>query len=174
VLTADSAQATGLKWASVASGGMTLLGSGSLTGTSVTLSSIPQTYENLIVYCRDAVNASQNTVNLKVNTVGDIIGIEERDNNAVYQAQTKINFTIFQNLNTTNTDNSAFIFLPDYTAASVQLADCISYCKPTGSGDGNFISMRGAFRTVTAAITSITLDSPSSFSSGTYEIWGQK
>ena len=49
VLTADNAQATGLKWATPASGGMTLISTTSLTGASVTLSSIPQTYNSLFL-----------------------------------------------------------------------------------------------------------------------------
>lgn len=47
VLTADSTAATGIKWATAASGGMTVIASGSLSGASVVLSSIPQTYKHL-------------------------------------------------------------------------------------------------------------------------------
>lgn len=47
VLTADSTTATGLKWATPAAGGMTLISTTTLTGTSITISSIPQTYNNL-------------------------------------------------------------------------------------------------------------------------------
>jgi len=49
VLTADSSTATGLKWATASSGGMTLLSTTSLSGTSVTVSSIPQTYNHLFI-----------------------------------------------------------------------------------------------------------------------------
>jgi len=52
VLTADSAEATGLKWA-VAGAGMTQLATGSLSGASVSLTSISQSYTHLQLICRD-------------------------------------------------------------------------------------------------------------------------
>jgi hypothetical protein len=53
VLTADSTAATGLKWAAVAGGGMTVIASGSLSGSAVNLTSIPGTYKNLQLVIRD-------------------------------------------------------------------------------------------------------------------------
>jgi hypothetical protein len=47
VLTADSAASTGMKWATPASGGMTVLATGTLSGSSITISSIDQGYKNL-------------------------------------------------------------------------------------------------------------------------------
>jgi len=52
VLTADSTQATGLKWATSSSGSMTLISTTTLSGISTTLSSIPGTYNNLTPYSR--------------------------------------------------------------------------------------------------------------------------
>lgn len=49
VLTADSTTSTGLKWAAPSSGSMTLLSTTSLSGTTTTVSSIDQTYENLYI-----------------------------------------------------------------------------------------------------------------------------
>jgi len=49
VLTADSSTATGLKWATPAAGGMTLLSTTTLSGATTTISSINQSYERLYI-----------------------------------------------------------------------------------------------------------------------------
>lgn len=49
VLTADSTAATGLKWATPASGGMTLLSTTTISGTSTTISGISGSYTDLLV-----------------------------------------------------------------------------------------------------------------------------
>ena len=58
VLTADSTTATGLKWATPSSGGMTLISTTTLSGSSTTLSSIPGTYTNLFLYIKDFLPSS--------------------------------------------------------------------------------------------------------------------
>ena len=60
VLTADSTAATGLKWATPSSGGMTLISTTTLTGSSVTLSSIPATYKDLRLVIRDYLPSVDN------------------------------------------------------------------------------------------------------------------
>jgi hypothetical protein len=72
VLTADSSEATGLKFATPASGGMTLINSGgtTLTGASVTISSIPGTYKNLQIVVENYKPASD-AQSLVMNVNGD-------------------------------------------------------------------------------------------------------
>ena len=60
VLTADSAEATGLKWATSASGGETLISTTTLSGSSVLLDNIPATYNDLKLIVRDYLPASDN------------------------------------------------------------------------------------------------------------------
>jgi len=57
-LVADSSAATGLKWATASSGGMTLLSTTTLTGASVTLSSISGSYKLLRIFIELPLNAT--------------------------------------------------------------------------------------------------------------------
>jgi hypothetical protein len=68
VLTADSTEALGLKWAAAAGGGgMTLISTTTLSGTSTTISSIPTTYVNLIAIGRDASPGQGGEFRLRIN-----------------------------------------------------------------------------------------------------------
>jgi hypothetical protein len=61
VLTADSSEATGLKWAAASGGGMTLLSTTATTsGGSVTISGISGSYKNLLVI-GTGITGSNNT-----------------------------------------------------------------------------------------------------------------
>jgi hypothetical protein len=53
VLTADSSTSTGLKWATPSSGSMTLLSTTSMSGSTTTISSINQTYKDLLIIAKD-------------------------------------------------------------------------------------------------------------------------
>jgi hypothetical protein len=173
VLTADSTAATGLKWAPVASGGMTLIASGTLSSTGVTISSIPQTYENLIIFMRNPFNSGgTNDVLFQLNSGGTNRGIEQRNLAGVYQVQTVTSSTIFQNITNTNTNAHAYIFIPDYTASSAALAQVYSSHTNGANTYGYFTN--NFYPTIIAPITSIQLNSPSTFGGGTYEVWGQK
>ena len=72
VLTADSAETTGLKWAAASSGGMTLINTGgtTLTGSSVTIGSIPGTYNMLILKIENYRGASDGTT-VRIRFNGD-------------------------------------------------------------------------------------------------------
>jgi|688.fasta_scaffold477851_2 hypothetical protein len=73
VLTADSSTATGLKWATPASGGMTLISETVASAiTSLSLSSIPQTYKQLMLIWT-GINHSNNSSGfaLRINNSAD-------------------------------------------------------------------------------------------------------
>ena len=69
VLTADSTAGTGLKWATPASGGMTLLSTTTLSGSSTTVSVASNTYVYLVAIV-DGVTTSQNcNVFIQINSI---------------------------------------------------------------------------------------------------------
>jgi hypothetical protein len=69
VLTADSAEATGLKWATPSSGGMTLISTTTLSSTSTTISSIPSGYTNLQMVFRNCAHGTTSNFFLRFNGV---------------------------------------------------------------------------------------------------------
>ena len=60
VLTADSAEATGTKWATPAAGGLTLLSTTTLSGATTTISGISQDYKYLMAYILGVTNDTAN------------------------------------------------------------------------------------------------------------------
>ena len=70
VLTADSAETTGIKWATSASGGMTLINTGgtTLSGASTTVTTIPSTYNQLYIVLDDFYAAGRNYVLMEFNS----------------------------------------------------------------------------------------------------------
>jgi hypothetical protein len=74
-IVADSAQATGLKWAAPASGGMTLIASGSLSSSSLSLDvSAEQSYNDLILDITGAVWSANANVGIRVNAITTAYG----------------------------------------------------------------------------------------------------
>jgi hypothetical protein len=69
VLIADSTAATGMKWGTPASGGMTLISETTASAlSSLSLSSIPQTYKQLmLVWCGIYHGAASNAFSLRIN-----------------------------------------------------------------------------------------------------------
>jgi hypothetical protein len=65
VLTADSTAATGLKWAAASGGGMTLLSTTTLSGTSTTISVTPTGYRDLLVYVQGVALSSNDYPSLQ-------------------------------------------------------------------------------------------------------------
>ena len=85
VLTADSSTATGLKWASAAAGGAyTQLATGSLTGSSVSITSISQSYKDLVIYLDNTSLSGQNEVRFTFNSnTGSLYGFSTINNGAL-------------------------------------------------------------------------------------------
>ena len=181
VLTADSTTATGLKWATAASGSMTLLSTTSWTTASQTISSIPSGYKNLEVWVTDFYSTVTDDVNLRLNgttssvyqttgmrgsitgTSGDYAStnttvIKLTDPGYTADASDNNNFMRFRINNYTNTSTRKTV---DFNVTYVSGTDVQNYFG------------QGSYSASPAAITSITLWIPTAGTpSGTIYIYG--
>jgi hypothetical protein len=181
VLTADSSTATGLKWAAPSSGGMTLLSTTTLSGSSVTLSSIPQTYNNLQLIIRNHRPTSDAYIRARFNSV----------TTSTYYSLDFMSYGISTDISSYSstyldlctqyvTDNSAnsniyVINLYDYTnTVSYKMGDNRFFKEGSNGTDINIGSTILMFAN-NEAISSIVLsNSTSDFTSGTVLLYGVK
>jgi hypothetical protein len=179
VLTADSAEATGIKWAAVAAGGMTLLNAGgtALSGATTTVSSIAGTYTDLIIYVKDFYPSADGLTKLVLNS-------DTTSANYIYNGfRTRTGSLALDN----GADNRLSLFAVDGTSA----ANFVSITIPLYSGSNqkqyianmNFKSDNGTEAacnvitkwTNTAAITEVGINTDTgTFSGGTMYVYGVK
>lgn len=198
VLTANSAQADGVEWVSalpsqsgqsgnylttngtaaswgaISAGGMTLISTTALSGSSITLSSIPQTYKDLKIVIRNFRPASDN----------DSIGMRFNGNSTSYSGQAAFNgssslggdrmYDIVTNQDNGTSTSLGFTLITDYTNSStwkIAISDSITN-NATTPANYNYQHQIGLFGQ-TSAITSITLlANNTTFTSGTVLLYG--
>jgi hypothetical protein len=177
VLTADSSTATGLKWATAASGGMTLISTTTLTGASVLLDSIPSTYNHLQLVVQNYKPATDGQ-NLFLRFNGDSTANRYNDTNGSAETSdfddTKI---IITGLN----DNSvatglAWVNIPSYANSTTWkfLNSLALTVNETTTANYRWANFYGFYNQI-AAISSITLAPTSgNFTSGTVLLYGVK
>jgi len=175
-LVADSSTATGLAWSTPsAGGGMTLISTTTLSGSSISLTSIPGTYKNLVVVVRNykpatngeyligQFNTDTGTTYRDVTASADAVGAADRANMTVsFEASNSVsnstqNWTIYDYAN----------------ATAYKQAEAISWnTNKTTTANMNFIHRNHLWYN-TAAITSIQLKpSAGNFTSGTALLYG--
>ena len=175
VLTADSATATGLKWAAAAAGGMTSIASGSLTGASVALTSISGSYKDLLLIVRNfrPVDAS---AGLQFRFNGDSTAnrhATQTGNGAGFSFTATSGDLGFGQNNTTSTSIYS-VTIPDYANATTwkMLNNEMVGTNQADSANYNSRTSR-TYYNQTGAVTSITLfPSTGDFTSGTYILYG--
>lgn len=180
VLTADSTAATGLKWATPSSGGMTQLATGSTNGgnQTTTISSISSAYKDLyLVWDNPRPVTDGDDVNFRMNG----------DGNANRHAYTLLNTVAGGNFNTTswyvdtvdNTATTSIVILKiyDYANTSIwKMAEILSLVVNSSDPTQYRFARTGAFYNQTAAISSISLRSGTGtgMTAGTYYLYGVK
>jgi hypothetical protein len=177
VLTADSSTATGLKWAAPAAGGMTLLSTTSLSGSSTSITSINQTYTDLQIYVRDFYMSAGGEMNIQFNTnTGSNYMVNAmRQGGDSYQG-TQANFPIGgYDVATSDNNNFASLRIIDYAnTVTVKTVSGIGAVVRPSSARGMTL-LTGTFFGSTSGISSVQLlASSGTFSAGTVLIYGVK
>jgi hypothetical protein len=177
VLTVNSG-ATAPQWATPTAGGMTLINAGgtTLTGASITISSIPATYKNLQLVIENYVPITDNApIHMRFN--GDS-ATRYATQKHIYDDNITFNETVIQI--SSGNDNSVsgglcITNIFDYAASTRKMAESSAITtNSTTTANFNFAWYYGFFNQ-TAAITSITLQpTGSGFTSGTVYLYGVK
>lgn len=177
-LSANSATSTGLEWVTpAASGGMTLISTTTLSGASVVLSSIPQTYKQLQLIIRNYLPVNSNAL-LRMRYNGSTTNQYNSNDLGVSQGNATfgISYAMIGQDGNSNTVSQQFswVNIPDYTNTTTwkyntAFAIANNSTTTTNVQIGSYYGIWNQ----TSAITSITL-SPASgnFTSGTVLLYG--
>jgi len=180
VLTAASGQATGLQWATPSSGGITLLSTTSLSGSSVTVSSIDQTYVNLIILM-SGVNISTNTnfsCNINASLQTSVIGQGGINNTTTYSSTNSGAISLrgeTDEMKSGNADSVFFLQIENYasTTANKTFMGRSRFLHPDSSV--RILNYGGSILLPTTAITSLQFYlGGGTFSAGSILIYGVK
>jgi hypothetical protein len=180
VLTADSAEATGLKWAAAAAGGMTLLSTTTLSGATTTVSSINQTYNTLFILMTGMNLSSNEYPEIKPNAANTAAYVESVSNASTVQtvaagASAIRPYSGNQNTKAATTSNGCALTIYNYASSTNVKPFDLSSTHENGSSQRCATLAKGGLNTNTA-ITSIQFVASGSatFSAGTVLIYGVK
>lgn len=180
VLTADSAESTGMKWASAAAGGMTLISTGSMSGASVSVS-LTSGYVNYMWIVQGATLSSSDQIFFRIN--GNTSGVYQSSyttRQGTGSGQNYVSYTnnadrlLIDGTCSSGTDiNYVFqVFNVDTTAQhAFNLAT--NWVSGLGESQQNWVGKYSA----TGAITSLSVSrygASATFNAGTYYLYGIK
>ena len=180
VLTADSAETTGLKWATpAAGGGLTLLETLALSGSSTTSATISGSYVNLLLVVKNLYGSAQSQFDVRFNgdTGNNYYQRRFRNVNGTVSATTAAAASRFTDFLTFDTSSTAYNTANAVFRVFRYTDTDITYIETTGTSlETDYRSMTGQFLyDNSAAITSVTfLTSAGTFSGGTVYIYGEK
>jgi hypothetical protein len=175
VLVADSAQATGLKWA--AQNGQTLLSTTSLSGATTTISSISQSYKTLIAVITGLTNATGNgkfRIDINGGATNNFYGGTKFLQGAgVGTYGEGFGYAVAGDANVLRTDaKNALVFtLPNYTVAAIKTWNYYGAFVEAAAGQYSFNSA-GYNNDTTATTSLIFSNSGGNLSTGTVKLYG--
>lgn len=180
-LSADSTASTGLAWASVSAGGLTLISTTSLTGSTINLTSIPTTYKHLQLIVTQVYAAGYADFFLRLNNDSSASAYDQAVIRSIggtvsaYQqnAQTRIRLGALNNASTALNLFSVVLNLPRYTDTTPNaIVNWNGRIEADGAGSSSGYGA-GYYANRSAAITQINLICDgSTFSAGTAYLYG--
>jgi len=172
--------ATAPEWATVSSGGMTLLSTTTLSGATTTISSIDQTYVNLFILVLGVNKSNANylyckPLNSATNTSGNYIGT---NNSGVFEGTANLNDRIRlasrNHMVASNTNNAWAVIINNYASASFYKPFSVNGTYRDDTGFDTAMGGSGGVLTTTA-IDSLTFDpAAGTFNAGTVLLYGVK
>jgi hypothetical protein len=178
-LVADSTASTGLKWATPAGGGYwTSLASGSLSGSTLTLSSISGSYKDLRLIFRNLqiTNDTEPALRLNNDSASNYTGLRfigQASTPATYAAnsQTQVGFT-YNNVKNSTTTSVIFNLMDYANTSSYKIVTGNAYYVAAGGTNNEQTIIQSTWRS-SSAINRIDLVlSTGTYSAGTYELLG--
>jgi hypothetical protein len=157
-------------WAGISAGGMTLLSTTTLSGAGVTVSSIDQSYVNLVIVIRNAFGTSSQNIEIQPNSTSTSSFYCGVEGFGTASSKDKIDFGTIPT--STQPANSMIVVINQYANSThgkpVQFYGTMRQTYPTTFNYGGLLNL-------TSAITAIKLDSPfSTLSGGSMLIYGVK
>jgi hypothetical protein len=176
VLTADSSTATGLKWATPAAGGMTLLSTTNLSGVATTVSSISQSYTDLVLLIENPSISSGSPDQIQIRLNGITSGSYRvtsgaSDSTTLSQSGLTSGLGLRIEAPLGATEKWARVLIPFYTLATEK--PMIQFMSQF---DGSEVFFGWGGMNSAGAVNSITVRDASgqSFDAGTIKIYGVK
>lgn len=167
LLTADSTTATGIKWAAAPAAGMVSLASGSLTGSSVTISSIVGTYNKLYLALQNARTTQNITFRFNTDSGNNYDFSSYSDSTSVSFNSAQAQF-YYDGSGSSNTTRLIVMEIPFYANTSTW-----KYMNTWGGSSASAKNFTGVWKS-TAAITAINMvvTGGANWDAGTYTLYG--
>lgn len=174
VLTADSSTATGLKWATPTSGGMTLLSTTTLSGSTTNITGISGSYINLLILIENAgiqTTAGAITINFDSLTTNNFLTSFRSDSTtALNTSSGNIPLSHGQTCDTGVAGNSFAILINNYANGGSRKP--LNFQGNYYSGGWKGIWGGGGYESQGALTTTQIKTSAGTFSGGTVRIYG--
>jgi hypothetical protein len=175
VLTADSSTATGLKWSAPASGGMTSIASGSLSGAQVDITGIAGTYKNLMLVVRNYDPANDTTsMRLRLNADSNNRYASSAGGSATNATFGSSSWQLTEDADNGTSTALVITEIYDYANATTwKMGNTRSVSNNTSDANNyDYINYQHYYNQ-TAAITQLNLlPASGNFSGGTYILYG--